>query len=282
MIHLKTPKFWYPDPNSTTLKTNVLAQILTPLSWVYRLGADLAAANTPYIAPCPVICVGNLTAGGAGKTPVAISIMKHLSSLYKRPVFVTKGYGGGIDEATIVSQDIHTAQDVGDEAMLLSKRGTVIIGKNRIKAMELAQTLTPDLIIMDDGYQNHAVAKQRHILVINAQTHFGNEKLLPAGPLREPIEKGIARADLICIIGKDAEAAKTSLKHHLGDKPVTCGTITVTSGIDTKQSYIGFTGLGTPQKFHIPLTISLWFSSGKQRSRWLYALRETARCGPMN
>jgi len=261
-MSLHTPQFWYKKDAAPGWRSTALL----PLSWLYGLGRKLHVARAkPYKAGIPVICIGNLTAGGAGKTPTAIALMQMVKTLKiaKNPHFLTRGYGGAARKAVLAKPDIHDANDVGDEALLLAVHAPTIISPNRADGAALAENIGADLIIMDDGFQNHQLAKDFSLLVIDGQSGFGNQYMLPAGPLREPLGAGLARADAFMIIGEDKHNIAVSLPM---DKPLLNGTITPhVKNLDKEARYLAFAGLGQPEKFRATLeglsfSIAAWQS----------------------
>lgn len=222
-MKLKTPEFWYQGAPS------LWPVLLTPLSWGYLLGhcINQALQNTRK-ADIPVICVGNPTAGGSGKTPTAIALTRLIKEqkLATNPVFLTRGYGG-------------------DEDQILSQYAPVIINENRYQGALEAQNQGADLIIMDDGFQNQGLCKDLNILVMNGHDGIGNGQLLPAGPLREPLKDALSRTDIIVIIGPDETNTLKKIPAHL---PVIKADIHP-GDIDLSQKYLAFAGLARPHKF---------------------------------
>ena len=175
--------------------------LLSPLGAAYALSVRLRQVRSrPYRPNACVICVGNLTAGGSGKTPVALAIAEILASRGKT-VFLSRGYGGRLTGPLVVDPTRHTAHEIGDEPLLLAKRGIAIVARNRRDGARLADELNADFIVMDDGFQNFSIEKDLSLLVVDAETGFGNGKIIPAGPLREPVLSGCARADAIILVG---------------------------------------------------------------------------------
>ena len=231
----KTPKFWYKD-------AGLYAALLSPLAGLYQIGHRISQRfqPKPYKSHIPVICIGNAVAGGSGKTPTAIALMRLITAneLYQNPVFVTRGYGGTKKEAYEVDVDSYKVSESGDEAYLLAQNAPTIIAKNRADGAKLAEKMKADLIIMDDGLLNNSLHKNISIMVIDRMVDFGNGKTIPAGPLREPLTQCLPKIDAIISIG-------APLKY---EKPVFEAKITAKEQ-DLKGSYIAFAGLGRPEKF---------------------------------
>lgn len=204
--------------------------------------------KTPTKINKPVICIGNLVAGGAGKTPVAIAIGKILQELKIDFAYLSGGYGAQIKNFTLVDQTKHNAKNVGDEPILLSDIGSTFISRDRVfGATAIARMPEKKLIIMDDGLQNPSVIKNFSILVIDGNYGFGNGLIMPAGPLRETINVGIKKADLIIIVGED----KHQIAQKFGtNKKIINAKIVPTNCKDFyKKSVIAFCGIGRPEKF---------------------------------
>lgn len=230
---LKTPKFWHSD--------NFLARALLPLSWLYGYGYRLKQQfQKPYTSTLPVLCVGGVVAGGSGKTPVLQALLKLIMEhkIYERPVILTRGYGGILRGLVVVDPSVHTAKDVGDEAMIHAQYANVIVAKNRADGAMLAEMMGADILLMDDGLQNTSLHKDISFLVINSHQSLGNGFLLPAGPLREPLQDALEKCEAVIETGGGHgfdNALKTSMS--------------VISSHNKDISYFGFAGLGHPEKF---------------------------------
>ena len=232
----KTPSFWYQKPG-------LISHLLTPVSWLYQIGhtVNQIIQSQPYTSSVPVICIGNAIAGGSGKTPTVISLVHALkdNGITKKPFILTRGYGGALKEATLVDTKTHASEDVGDEALLLARHAPTITASNRAAGARLAEKNGADLIIMDDGLQNSSLAKTLSFLVVDRQVDFGNNKTLPAGPLREPLSKILPKAQGIICIGPAFHS----------DKPVFEAKIIPTGDLNKNPNYVAFAGLGLPDKF---------------------------------
>ena len=193
---LKAPKFWY------NKKDTLYSNILYPLSLVFRFGTRLRNwASIKKLSPIPTICIGNIVVGGAGKTPVSMKICKMLTKAGYKPHFISKGYAGTIKESTLV-ETWHSPKSVGDESLLLSEIASTWIGINRIQSANLAKKNGADCLILDDGFQNPSIDKDFSIIVVDGEQEFGNKRVLPAGPLRESIRRGLSRTNIVVVIGK--------------------------------------------------------------------------------
>ncbi len=234
---MKTPKYWQSN--------SFISKLLQPVGWLYGAATQLRLrlAQPPHAA-VPVICIGNLTAGGTGKTPVAISIAKMLNTAMYHPIFVTRGYGGKLQNV-LVNHKKHTPQEVGDEPLLLARQAPVVVNADRYAGAELAIKEGADMVIMDDGFQNPGLYKDLSFLVFDGHYGIGNGKIIPAGPLRETFADGIKRADALIILGKD--------KHNLVARshlPVFFGHTEAAQTAPGNTAVVAFAGIGHPQKFY--------------------------------
>ena len=204
---MRPPDFWR--------RRGLVGAALAPLGTLYALGGRLRwAATRPWRAPVPVICVGNLTVGGAGKTPVAMAIAERLAAAGRAVHIVSRGYGGRLAGPVWVDAARHTAADVGDEPLLLAGSCPTHVARDRRAGIRAAVAAGADLVVLDDGYQNPTVVKDIGLVVVDGPRGFGNRRVLPAGPLREPIVDGLARASAVVIMDDDA-AGVARLAHPL-------------------------------------------------------------------
>ncbi len=244
----KTPSFWYPQsPEQLSLQ----ARSLKPISWLYKFGFRLHQGSVKaQKAHIPVICIGNLSAGGTGKTPTCISFMRHVkdAGIAKNPFFLIRGYGGAERGPLIVDLEKHNAWDVGDEPLILARHASTIISADRYEGTNLAALNGADLVIMDDGLQNPGIQKDLKIIVINGEMGFGNGLMIPAGPLREPLDEGLAKADAFFLIGEDTASVADILPKNI---PVFYANLEADANTLPSKSkdYIAFAGLGYPKKF---------------------------------
>lgn len=237
---MRAPNFWQ-DGGWASLA-------LLPAAWVYKLAANLRYnAIKPTRLAVPVICVGNLTAGGAGKTPTALALLKLLQAAGAKPAALSRGFGGAMQGPLCVDPQQHSADEVGDEPLLLAQVAPTFVGKDRLAAARLALESGADCLVMDDGFQNSTLAKDLSLLVVDGSLGFGNGRVLPAGPLRESITAGLARADAVVLLGK----AKAGLIDQLHGKMLLRATIkvSVTAPQIAGGRFLAFAGLAYPEKF---------------------------------
>ena len=239
---LKAPKFWY------IKKDTFFSRLLYPFSLLFRLGTKIRKIiNQPKKIYLPVICVGNIVVGGAGKTPVALKIGKLLIQSGYNPHFISKGYAGLLKTSTLV-ESWHSPKLVGDESLLLSQIAPTWIGINRNESIKLAKNKGGNCILMDDGFQNPSIKKDFSIVVINASQEFGNKRVIPAGPLRESIKRGLSRTNLIIIIGEVTEYLKNTIPTHIPTISAKFNIINK-SKIFKGQKITAFAGIAYPEKF---------------------------------
>ena len=242
---MKAPAFWTQD--------GYLPRLLDPLGCLFKAGGAIRQFATPtHVAGIPVICVGNLVVGGAGKTPVALSLASQLAKIGQVAAFLTRGHGGRLSGPIQVDPSVHDAGDVGDEALLLAEIAPTWISRDRGKGGIAARDAGAEIIIMDDGFQNPGLTKTLSLVVVDGGYGFGNGRMLPAGPLREPIAQGLERASAVVLIGVDETKITESLPKHL---PVLRATISSIAHdrLRAGVSVLGFAGIGRPSKFRASL-----------------------------
>jgi len=238
---MKAPAFWYKPPG-------FMAALLFPLSLFWQMGTGVRRwLATPYRAKKPVICVGNLVAGGAGKTPSALAIALVLQQAGKSPVFVTRGYGGEMQGPIQVDPGRHSARDVGDEALLLACVAPTFIGRDRAAAIMEAEKHGSH-IVLDDGLQNPHILSDLGFLVIDGEAGLGNGYVIPAGPLRETLTMAMTRVTAVIIVGgRDDHRIKERMQ---------CPMIRTEWHPDLPDDFprgdifFAFAGIGRPQKFY--------------------------------
>ncbi len=241
-----TPKFWYRHQDS---KPNITEIMMCPLSKLYQIVHNINMSSKKCRhAPIPVICIGNITAGGSGKTPTIIALNKLIreNNLFKSPFFLSRGYGREGNSTRVVEVHDHT-KNVGDEALLLASHSKTIVSVNRYDGAIMGHELGADLILMDDGFQNPNLYKDLSIIIIDGKTGLGNRKTIPSGPLREPIDTAFKRSNAVIIIGEDKTNITPLIPNNI---PIFKSSITPyeLDGFDLSKKYIGFAGLAHPQK----------------------------------
>lgn len=235
---MKTPKFWN--------KNGFIAMVLTPFSYLYGAVTEGRLKYTkPYKCGAKVICVGNITAGGVGKTPVAMAVAEKYLKEGKKVFFVTRGYKGKLKNV-VVDLEKMTAEATGDEARLLAGVAPTIISPDRAWGAKLAVEMGAEVIVMDDGFQNPKLYKDESYVVFDGKVGIGNGKIIPAGPLRETLSDGLKRASKVLIMGEDL----TGLKEKCGDVPVYFGRLEPVSNELKGKKVLAFAGIGHPEKFY--------------------------------
>ena len=238
---MRAPEFWQ--------VRGPTACLLAPLGAVIAAaGALRRRLKTPERVAVPVICVGNLVVGGAGKTPVALALIALLRDLDVTVHALTRGYGGSLTGPILVDPSVHDAGMVGDEPLLLAARAPTWVSHDRAAGARAAVAAGASVIVMDDGLQNGDLAHDWDLIVIDGGVGFGNGLLMPAGPLREPIAAGVARARFAIIIGDDRCDAAAALGD---DVPILRARLKALGPRDkwAGRRVLGFAGIGRPEKF---------------------------------
>ncbi len=241
---LEAPFWWY-------RKKGALALALAPLGRIYgRLAERRFAEVAPYRSSLPVICVGNFTAGGGGKTPTAIAIASLLKALGAKPAFLTRGYGGTSEGPVFVSKG-QSAEGVGDEPLLLVEAAPTMVAADRVAGAKAIEATEADAIVMDDGFQNPSLAKDLSLVVVDAWAGIGNGLVMPAGPLRAPFPVQMARAGALVVIGDGGRAAPLIEAFAREGKPVIRARMVPRQDRRwlTVLPVIGFAGIARPSKF---------------------------------
>ena len=243
---MKIPHWWQ-GASSTAL-------LLTPLSLLYQCAARLHRAFTPAArAGAPVISVGNIVAGGAGKTPTVMALTELVKAMGYQPHILSRGYGATLAAPMKVNPKLHSARDVGDEALLLARAAPTWVFPKRSRSAQHAITAGADLLLCDDALQHHRLRKDINLLVIDGAYGTGNGKLLPAGPLRESLRSALKRVDGIVFIGEDQHLMKARIPPAM---PVLYGDIVPVGdvGFLYEKPLIAFAGIARPEKFFASLT----------------------------
>jgi tetraacyldisaccharide 4'-kinase len=239
------PDFWY-RPSSW------MSRLLMPLAAVYGVIAGQRLQRQGIDAGVPVLCVGNYHVGGAGKTPMVLALVKLLRDLGETPVVLSRGYGGRLRGPLMVDLDRHAAAEIGDEPLMLARTVPVAVARDRIDGVALARSQGATVIVMDDGFQNPAIAKDASLIVIDSHRGLGNACVFPAGPLRAPLLPQIARTDVLVVIGDGAAAEPVAAAVVAQDKPVLAAHLRaddVAVAALRGKRVLAFAGIGDPQRF---------------------------------
>jgi tetraacyldisaccharide 4'-kinase len=206
-------------------------------------------------ASVPVICVGNLTVGGAGKTPAAIALARIARGRGLKPGLLARGYGGTLRSPTLVDPAVHTAVEVGDEALLLAATAPTVVGSDRPAGAERLVEAGIDIIIMDDGFQNPALATDLSLVAVDSSVGIGNGRTIPSGPLRAPLTPQLRRASALLVIGDGAAADPLVRAAARAGRPTLRARLRPTRVREwRKDPILAFAGIGHPEKFFATLT----------------------------
>jgi tetraacyldisaccharide 4'-kinase len=203
-------------------------------------------------AGIPVLCVGNYHVGGAGKTPTVLALVKLLRELGETPVVLSRGYGGQLRGPILVDPGRHAATDVGDEPLMLARTVPVVVARDRIDGVALARSQGASVIVMDDGFQNPAIAKDASLIVIDAHRGLGNACVFPAGPLRAPLPPQLARTDALIVIGGGSAAEAVAAAVAARGKPVLSAHLQADDAsvaLLRGKRVLAFAGIGDPTRF---------------------------------
>lgn len=245
---MREPAFWW-QPGTGSL--------LSPFAGIYGAVAALRMRTTGHNVGVPVICLGNLTVGGAGKTPAALAVAHILLAAHERPFFLSRGYGGQWPGPVRVEPSVHSAANVGDEPLLLARLAPTIVARDRLKGAEAARRSGATAIVMDDGFQNPALAKQLAIVMVDGRRGIGNGRVIPAGPLRAPLETQMARTQALIFVGPPTNLTPIAERARRYNAAIFHGrlepdrqTVAALGG----RKVLAFAGIGDPEKFFASLT----------------------------
>ncbi|MGA2894778.1 MAG: tetraacyldisaccharide 4'-kinase [Xanthobacteraceae bacterium] len=246
MIH--APAFWW-RPGT--------GGFLTPFAAIYGAVAALRMQSAGRRAALPVICLGNLTVGGAGKTPAALAVAQLLHAAHERPFFLSRGYGGTLRGPLRVNAAIHHASDVGDEPLLLTKLAPTIVARDRMAGAKLAQFAGASVIVMDDGFQNPGLAKDLAIVLVDGRRSIGNGHIVPAGPLRAPLGIQLEQVHALVVVGPPDGAAAVIDRARRRDIPIFHARLEPDRGVVAaigQRKVLAYAGIGDPDKLFTTLT----------------------------
>lgn len=242
---MREPYFWSVTDKRSRAAAPMSKLLMTPLSMIYRWAGERRIRRTiPEDIGVPVICIGNLTLGGTGKTPITDAVRAHFSAKGIRAASLSRGYRGSLEGAHRVDPARHTASEVGDEPLMLSALGESWVSKDRPAGARAMKADGVQLIVMDDGHQNPTLKKSLSIVVIDASNPFGNGHVFPKGPLREPAAIGLARADAVVLMGDgDLPDALDGFT-----KPILRARLVPLAPLPPGR-YVAFAGIGRPARF---------------------------------
>jgi tetraacyldisaccharide 4'-kinase len=248
---MREPAFWWRGGGTVA---RILERLLAPFAVVYGAIATWRLEQSGSTAGAPVICIGNLTVGGAGKTPTALAVARMLAAAGARPAFLSRGYGGSLAGPVQVDPARQRAAEVGDEPLLLARAAPTIVARDRVGGARLAVDAGADVIVMDDGFQNPSLAKDFSVLVVDARRGIGNGRVIPAGPLRAPLPAQLGRAHALVVVGTFSAVSDLVADAHARGIPVfsahlkpDAGAIAALGG----NRVLAFAGIGDPEKFFL-------------------------------
>jgi tetraacyldisaccharide 4'-kinase len=247
---MREPEFWW-------RAAGIEAWLLAPAAVIYGAVAARRLKRRGYRAGVPVLCVGNPTVGGAGKTPTAILVARLLAAAGERPVFLSRGYGGRQRGPHLVDPEHDRAADVGDEPLLLARVAPTVIAHDRVAGAKTAIAAGGSVIVMDDGFQNPSLAKDFSALIVDGRRGLGNARVLPAGPLRVPLDAQLERADAVVLVGTVGDGASAVIKEaEMSKRPLFRArlvpdrdTVAALAG----RRVLAFAGIGDPEKLFATL-----------------------------
>jgi len=242
---MRDPAFWWRKPG-------LCSALLVPLAVGYGAIAARRMSKAGARPGIPVLCVGNFTLGGAGKTPTTIAIARMLSGAGERVFCLSRGYGGSLAGPKLVDVHADTAARVGDEALLLARAAPTIIARDRVMGAELTRAKGASVVVMDDGLQNGSIAKDFTLAVVDGRRGIGNGAVFPAGPLRAPLAAQLARSDALLVVGDDSGAGAVISAAAARGLPVLHGRLVPDAAAVTAlkpHKVLAFAGIGDPDKF---------------------------------
>jgi len=242
---MREPPFWW-------RADSIEAGLLAPAAAIYGAVAARRLKRRGYRADAPVVCIGNPTVGGAGKTPTALAVARMLAAAGERPVFLSRGYGGRLRGPVVVDVARDRAADVGDEPLLLARVAPTVVAHDRVAGARTALAAGASVIVMDDGFQNPSLAKDLSILVVDGRRGLGNMRVFPAGPLRAPLDVQLDRANAVVLVGAIGEAAAPVMTAvHARKLPLFRARLEPDRDVIAAlagQRALAFAGIGDPEK----------------------------------
>jgi tetraacyldisaccharide 4'-kinase len=249
---MREPGFWHGPPSWKS-------HLLRPLGALYGAITANRLQRKGLDAGIPVLCVGNYHVGGAGKTPTVLALAKLLRELGETPVVLSRGYGGRLHGPVRVDPARHAASDVGDEPLMMASQLPVIVARKRADGVPLARSQGASVILMDDGFQNPAVAKDASLIVIDGNRGLGNGQVFPAGPLRAPLRPQLARTDALVVVGNGTAAEAVAAAIAAQGKPVLRAHLQPDAAQVASlrgKRVLAFAGIGDPARFFATLEAS--------------------------
>jgi tetraacyldisaccharide 4'-kinase len=246
---MREPAFWWDKPG-------LASRLLWPAAFVYGWIAALRMRRKGQPAGIPVICVGNFTLGGAGKTPTVIALARWLAESGLKPVVLTRGYGGSLAGPLRVDPARHRASDVGDEPLLLAHHAPVVVAHDRAAGAALAREEGAGVLVMDDGLQNPSLTKDFALAVIDGRRGLGNAAVFPAGPLRAPLRTQLAHVQAILVVGKGVGVAQATALAREHRRPLFQARLVPkaeTVKALGRKRVLAFAGIGDPEKLFTTL-----------------------------
>ncbi len=240
----EAPPFWFKKPG-------LISTALAPIGMLYGHLAARRMQRVPQDSvDIPVLCIGNLIAGGAGKTPTAIALAQIARDMRLRPGFLSRGYGGNVSGPVLVDNKTHNAHDVGDEPLILQQYETTVVSPNRPAGARLLAKQGVELIIMDDGFQNPSLHKDYSLVVVDAGRGIGNGFCMPAGPVRANLRAQLSEASAILLIGQSEAGTKLVRMAARAAKPVLNGRTVIRSSMGWEgRKVLAYAGIADPTKF---------------------------------
>lgn len=247
-MRIRPPSFWWRD-------MGLRARLLRPVAALYGMAAARRMRRPGTVAAIPVVCIGNPTLGGAGKTPTAIAMAQMLAGAGAAPAFLTRGYGGRAEGPLRVNATAHRAHDVGDEALLLARSFTTIVARDRVAGARAAQAAGAEIVVMDDGFHNPSLHKDFSALVVDAAYGVGNGLVFPAGPLRAPLAAQLAQAQALVVVGEGDASGLPAMAQERG---LPCFRARLVPSSDDaaallRKPVLAYAGIGHPEKFFATL-----------------------------